>query len=319
MKTGSPATTAMIFPGIGPSSFKEVAKFLLLNPAARPLVAEADETLGYSLVDRYREAESAGQGEYTEYSRMAFLVTCLALAAWASENYGLEPEYCAGPSFGGTPAAVFSGALDFGKAVWLTAEWGRHVDAYFARENGDIVTQSFARTPPDRLREVLAELDERGEWYDMAAYVDEDFSMLSVRESSVEWLQQRLRAAGGLPLYVMRPPMHSRAFAPLRDTLQSQVFARVHFRDCEIPVVSDHDGTVLRSADEIRTLILDASVRPVRWPDALATLKERGVRRVCVAGQDALWGRVAAVTRNFEVLAAKPETALRPRRRGAAA
>ncbi|MGW5445357.1 ACP S-malonyltransferase [Streptomyces asiaticus] len=294
-----------------------MAKFMLLNPEARSLVARADDVLGYSLVDRFSEAE--GAGEYSEHARVSFLVNCLALASWATRTHKLEPEVCAGPSFGGTPSAVFSGALDFSDAVWVTAEWGRHVEEYFAREHSDVVTQSFARTPPDRLREVLAELDEQDEWYDMAAYVDDDFSMVSVRESALERFQQRLRSVGGLPLYVMRPPMHSPAFAALRDTLEREVVGKIDFRDPELPVVSDHDGTVLRTAAGIRTLILDAVVRPVRWPDTLATLRERGVGRLCVAGQDALWGRVPVATRSFDVLPIKPETALRTPRRATAA
>jgi [acyl-carrier-protein] S-malonyltransferase len=309
----------MIFPGISPSGFKDVAKFMLINPVARRLVAEADETLGYSLIDRYRESEAAGGGEYTEYARIAFLVNCLALAVWATEVHDLRPEFCAGPSFGGTPAAVHSGALDFADAVRLTAEWGRCVEEYFAHEYSDVVTLSFARTPGERLRQVLAELDERAEWYDMACYVDDDFHMLSVREAGLERLQTRLRAVGGMPLYVMRPPMHSGAFAPLRQRIEAEVFGRISFRDPAVPVVSDHDGTLLRTAAEIRTLVLDAVVRPVRWPLVMSTLAELGVGRLCVSGKDALWGRVACVTQNFEVLSVSPATALRPRRRSAAA
>ena len=46
--------TALVFPGMGPSPFAEVGKFMLANPLARELFAEADEVLGYSLVDRFR-------------------------------------------------------------------------------------------------------------------------------------------------------------------------------------------------------------------------------------------------------------------------
>lgn len=315
MDTDPRTGTAAIFPGIGPSTFKDVAKFMVINPAARSLVEQADEVLGYSLVDSYREAE----GEYSDVARVAFLINCLALAAWSEEEYGIQPEFCAGPSFGGTPAAVYSGALSLSDAVWLTAEWGRCLREYFAREYQDVVTQSVARTSEEKIQEVLAELDERGEWGDIACYVDDDFYMVSVRESSLEWLQQRLRAVGSMPLYVMRPPMHFSGFAPLRERIQSELISGLSFADPMVPIVSDHDGMLLKSGGEVRTLLLDAIVRPVRWPEAIATLKRLGVGRVCVAGQDALWGRVACVTRNFEVISVKPATALRPRRRSAVA
>uniref|UniRef100_X5IYZ3 [acyl-carrier-protein] S-malonyltransferase n=1 Tax=Streptomyces sp. MJ635-86F5 TaxID=1321967 RepID=X5IYZ3_9ACTN len=307
--------TAVLFPGIGPSSFPDAAKFLLIDAPARELLAHADDVLGYSLLDAYRTSEE----EYGDAARVAFLVTCLALAGWAEKEYGIRPEICAGASFGGTPAAVRAGALSFPDAVRLTAQWGRCIREYFEREHRDVVTQSVARTSPEKIRAVLAELAEKGEWAEVACRVDDDFFMVSVRERNVEGLQHRLRAEGSLPLYVMRPPMHSPAFAPLRERVESDVFGGVAFTDPAIPVVSDHDGTVLTTGDGIRTLLLDATVRQVHWPEVVATLRRLGVGKAVVAGQDALWGRVGCVTGNFEVVPVKPTTALRPRRRAAVA
>ncbi len=197
----------------------------------------------------------------------------------------------------------------------MTAEWGRRADAYFAREHRDVVTQSFARVPLDRLAEIRGELDARGEWNEVACHVDHDFHMLSVHERVLDWLQARLRAAGGLPLYTMRPPMHSPVFAALRDEIEAEVVGGIPFSDPVIPVVSDYDGALVRTAAGVRTMLLDAVTRPVRWPSVADTLKGLGVERVLVAGQDGLWGRVEVMTGAFEVVAVRPETAMRPRRR----
>lgn len=312
--------SAIVFPGIGPTRFADSGRFLAVHPVARRLVAEADRALGYSLIDRYREAESRGdQGAFPEPARIAFLVSCLALAEWTVAEHEVAPVACAGASFGGTAAAVFAGALPFAEAVAMTVAWGRLVDAYFAREHGDLVAQSFARVPADRLAEIRAELDERGEWNEVACHVDRDFHMLSVREEMVDWLQRRLKAVGGLPLYVMRPPMHSALFGALREEIEAEVAATVPFRDPEIPVVSDHDGSLVRTGAGVRTLLLDAVTRTVRWPSVVDTLRGLGVERVHVTGQDGLWGRVDVMTEAFEVVAVRPETAMRPRRRSAIA
>ncbi|MFE9680734.1 ACP S-malonyltransferase [Streptomyces sp. NPDC006285] len=283
---------------------------------ARRFVAEADRALGYSLVDRYREAETRGdQGAYPEPTRLAFLVSCLALAECAVAEQDEAPLACAGASFGGIPAAVQSGSLPFAEAVTLTVDWGRRVDAYFARRHRDIVTQSFARVPVDRLGEIRAELDARGEWNEVACHVDHDFHMLSVREETVEWLEKRLRAAGGLPLYVMRPPMHSALFQDLREEIETEIVAKAPFSDPGTVIVSDHDGSLVRTADGVRSLLLNAVTRTVRWPLVTETLKGLGVEKVHVAGHDALWGRVEVMTDAFKVVAVRPDTAMRPRRR----
>ncbi|MFD6040225.1 ACP S-malonyltransferase [Streptomyces koyangensis] len=283
---------------------------------ARRLVADADRVLGYSLLDRYREAEARGdQGAFPEPARISFLVGCLALAKWTVAEHGVRPAVCAGASFGGTAAAVQAGALGFADAVRMTAEWGRRADAYFAREHRDVVTQSFARVPAGQLAEIRAELDARGEWNEVACQVDHDFHLLSVREGVLDWLQGRLRATGGLPLYVMRPPMHSPAFRAFREEMAAEVAAGVAFSDPLVPLVSDHDGSLVETAAGVEALLLDAATRPVRWPAVVDTLRALDVRRVHVTGQDALWGRVEIMTGAFDIVAVKPETALRPRRR----
>ncbi|MFJ7235219.1 ACP S-malonyltransferase [Streptomyces tendae] len=305
---------AVVFPGMGPTRFDDVARFMTINAQARQLVAAADERLGYSLVDRYRDAE----GDYSEYAQVAFLVNSVALARWAEEALGCAPTVCVGPSFGNKAAAIHSGALDFADGVTMTARFARVLDDYFATEHPEVVTLSFARTPSETLRKILDELDAEGEWYDVTCQVDDDFAMVALSHSRLEWLRQRLRGVGGLPLYVMRPPMHSPAFAGLRRRIEDEALAGLYFADPRLPVVSDHDGKLLTTGAEVRELVLDGCVRAVRWPDALTALRNLGVGRLFVAGQDALFGRVSVATRNFEVTAVDPRLALRPRRRGGA-
>ncbi|MFC8069829.1 ACP S-malonyltransferase [Streptomyces sp. NPDC057293] len=296
---------------MGPSHFRDVARFMLVNRYARELLEIADDALGYSLYDRFRDA----RGDYTEYAQAAFLVNCLALARWAEAEHGFTPDLVAGASFGGKGAAIHSGALDPADGIRFTAELARLEHEYFASEHRDVVTQSFARTPDTILKTVLGELDEQGEWYEISCYVDDDFSMLSLGRGKVEWLQQRLRALGGLPLYVMDPPMHAAAFAPLRDRVERELMNGLSLRDPDVPVVADQDGSVRTTAAGVRDILLDGIVRPVRWPTVVDTLADQGIGTLYMAGPDALFGRVACTTQAFRVVPADPRAALRPRRR----
>ncbi|MBB2913059.1 [acyl-carrier-protein] S-malonyltransferase [Streptosporangium becharense] len=308
METGANARTAIVFPGMGPTRFADVAAFMLGNPSARRLVARADRALGYSLTDHFRDSGT----DYTEAAQVAFMVNCLALADWAGEALGIEPQVCAGPSFGGKAAAAYSGALPFEDAVRMTAALARCTEDYFSREHTDIVTHSFVRVPEPRLRELLAELEGQEEWYDLSCRVDHDFHMVSLREGKVDWLQARVRSAGGLSLYTMRPPMHSAAFEPLRRRAAEEVLDGLEFADPRLPVVDDHDGTVLTTGEGVRTMLLDGFVRALRWPVVVETLLRLDVARVCVAGQDSLFGRVPVTTKNFTVVPVNPRVAMAP-------
>lgn len=303
--------TAIAFPGMGPLAFADVAKFLVLNPVARRLLTEADEVLGHALLDRFAETE----GEYSEHAQVAFLVTCVALAEWARTTQDVEPDLCAGASFGGKAAAVHSGALGFADAVTLTARLARHEHDYFARAHGDLVTLSFTRLSARDLAVLLAEMDEQGRWHDISCYVDDTFHMVSVAEGDADWFAERLRAAGGMLLYSMRPAMHTPVLAELRAEVEAEVFAGLRFADPAIPVVADQDGSVVTDAAGVRRMLLDGYTHPVRWPAIVDTLVSRGVGTLHVCGPDALFGRVRVTTANFTVVPVNPATAMRPRRR----
>ncbi|WP_238412056.1 ACP S-malonyltransferase [Saccharothrix deserti] len=288
---------------MGPVRFQDVARLMVVNPFARELTGRADEVLGYSLFDRYEVEE----GDYSEAAQVAFLVTCLALAQWS----GQEAELCAGASFGGKAAAVYSGALGFEDAVRVTVGMARCEREYFALHHSDVVTESFARTPRERLDEILTELD----WYEVSCEVDEDLYMVTLREDRLEWLQRRIRSVGGMPLYTMRPPLHASVFGPLRDVVEREVLAGIPFVDPVIPVVADQDGAVLRTGEDVRTRLLDGYVRAVRWPAVVDSLRDNGIEHLHVAGPDRLFGRVRRVRESFSsVTLVDPRTALRPRR-----
>lgn len=305
-------SVAIAFPGMGPLAVGDVARFLLLNPVARRRLAAAEEVLGYPLLDRFAEAG----GDYSEHAQVAFLVSCVALADLAVA--GTDPVACAGASFGGKAAAVHSGALDFADAVALTTRLARHEDDYFARANGDLVTVSCTRLPAGELAGLLAEMTEQRRWHDISCYIDDDFHMVSMREDDAEWFGDRVRAAGGLLLYSMRPAMHTPVLADLRAEVAAEVFAGVRFTDPVVPVVADQDGAVVTDAAGVRRMLLDGYTHPVRWPALLVSLAGLGVDTLHVCGPDALFGRVRRTTATFTVVAVNPAMAMRPRRRAPA-
>lgn len=306
MRTDVRAKTAIVFPGMGPTKFGEVEEFMLGDPVAVELTAIADQVLGYDLVERLRGSED----DYSEAAQVAFMLNCVALARWAQRELGMAPEVCTGPSFGGKAAATFSGSLSFADAVRMTAGLARCTEDYFRTAHADIVTCSFARTPEPELRKLLDALTERGSWHDLACRLDHDFHMLSLPEGEVEWLFGRVRAAGGMPLYTMRPPMHSAAFAPLRERAEHEVIAGLTFADPVLPLVNDHDGSVVTDGGGVRRMVLDGFVRALSWPDVIDTMRRIGVAEVVVCGQDSLFGRVPLTRKNFGITAVTPRLAL---------
>jgi [acyl-carrier-protein] S-malonyltransferase len=295
---------------MGPESgYRDLGKFIVTDPRARRLRRAADEILGYPLLDLYRGADA----DYSEYAQVAFLIACLALIEQASDTFDTEPVACTGPSFGGKAAVAYSGALPFAETVLLTARLSRCEEEYFRTEHRDVVTQSIARTPGPVLQEILEAMTGRHEWHDISCHIDEDFFMVSMRACSLDRFLREVRAAGGFPLYAMWPPMHSSAFGALRRKAEDEVIGDLHFDDPCLPIIADHDGSVVGTADGVRAMLLDGFVRPVRWPQAVLTMKEFGIKKVYIPGTDRLFGRVRCTTQNFTVTTISPQGSLRPK------
>jgi [acyl-carrier-protein] S-malonyltransferase len=299
-------STGIVFPGMGPSGYTELGQFVAANPYARPLRRTADQVLGYPLMDRYR---AAGM-DYSEYSQVAFLISCLAYIDQVSDKFDTPPVACTGPSFGEKAAIAYSGALSLAETILLTARLARCEEEYFKVAHQDVVTQSVARTPRPVLDEILDAMAQRHEWFDISCHIDEDFYMVSMRASSLDRFMKEVRAAGGLPLYAMRPPMHSAAFDALRGKAEDEVLKDLPLSDPRIPIIADQDGSVVTTADGVRAMLLDSFVRPVRWPEVVKTMRGLGITKLYVSGPDSLFGRVRCTTQNFDVVAIKPKAKL---------
>ena len=295
--------TAFVFPGMGPTRFAELGRFLVADRAARRMLGEATDVLGYPVAERFADATD----DYDEAAQVAFLISCLALA----ERSGERADLCTGPSFGQKTVLAWTGVLSFADTVLLTAELARALETYFATEHRDVVTQTVVRMPPDRLDPLLGELTGRGEWHEFACHLDVGFAMINLREHVLEEFVTRVRAAGGLPLSATRPPLHSSLFTGLRDRVAAEILPRYRFADPAVPVVSDQTGEQLTTGDQVRAMLLDGFVRPVRWPDAVRALATAGVTRLVVAGQDAMFSRVECV-RALRPHPLNPRSALQP-------
>ncbi|MET3805469.1 [acyl-carrier-protein] S-malonyltransferase [Nakamurella sp. UYEF19] len=300
--------SAMVFPGMGPTDYGELAKFVMINPSARALFAEADAAAGFRILPAFRDAE----GDYSLPAQLAFLVGSLALAQWADRQDPSPRLLAAGPSFGAKPLCAYVGSLSVADTVAMTVGLAELGERYFAEHHQGLVTASFARVSKASLQPLLDRLTADGHWHEMACYVDEEFLMLTLAEDNLAAFQADIRSLGGFPLYAMRPPMHASIFGDLRQAALDDVLAPLTFTDPTIPVVHDSTGEILRTGEQIRDLVLSTYTSPVRWPRVVETLQQHDITDVVVAGSDALFSRVPCTVRNFTVLAASPRRALRP-------
>ncbi|MEU4222408.1 ACP S-malonyltransferase [Actinoplanes sp. NPDC026623] len=288
---------------MGPSSFTDVGRYMVLDRYARARLAEAADVLGYDLLDRFYDSTD----EYSTYHQLAFVVNSTALADRAEGELGERPDICAGPSFGQKAAAAYAGALSFADVLRLTAEWAELEQDYFRTAHRDVVTQTVTRVPEEPFAEFLAGLTDRGEYHDLSGRLDDGFLMVSVRESVLDELKAAVAAMGGYSMHAMRPPVHAAAFGALRLRAELEVLDHYEVGAPGVTLVDDSDGSIVRTAEDMRAMLLSTFDRPIDWPAVTGTLRGLGVDRLLITGPDNLFGRIGRTRKNFDVVALDPK------------
>ncbi|GAA5612534.1 hypothetical protein Spla01_03698 [Streptomyces platensis] len=306
--SGTAPRTAVLFPGMGRFDFASAGRFLVLDRYARTRLTVADEVLGFSVLERFHDAGA----DYSEYAQLAFLIASLAAADRAEDRFGMRPDVCAGASFGQKAAAAYAGSLDFPDVVRMTAELARCEKEYFTTEHSDVVTHAVYRVPDEEFHALLDEMRARGDWFEISGELDRGFYMVSLPESRLEEFIRAVRALGGYSMYTMRPPVHARAFGALRRKAEAEVFTKYRIKAPRLPVISDADGTVVDSAEAMRTMLLDTFDRAIHWPAMVTSMVGLGVETLHVTGADDMFHRLNCTVRAFDVRTINPKNALRP-------
>jgi [acyl-carrier-protein] S-malonyltransferase len=105
--------------------------------------------------------------------------------------------------------------------------------------------------------------------------------------------------------------MHSSVFGPLRRKFEDEVLGDLPLSDPCLPIVTDQDGSVVVTAEGVRAMLLDGFVRPVRWPEAVQSMKDLGITKIYISGPDSLFGRVPCTTNNFDVISINSKMLIR--------
>ncbi|MEV6710434.1 acyltransferase domain-containing protein [Lentzea sp. NPDC051208] len=302
--------TAVVFPGMGPSKFGDVGRFMTVSPFARRRLAEADAALGYSLLDELR----SGPDEYSAAQQIAFLVNSVAMADWMEKSLGFRPDMCVGSSFGERAAVAYSGAMPFAEVVRLTAELARCELDYFREEHRDLVSQLVVRTPQERLDDILTTMSQDDEWHEISGYFDDTVHLVTMHEKHLEAFKRKISDCGGYSLTTMRPAAHARVLAPLRARMREEVFGKFSFAATTTPIISDQDGSLISGGAEVGAMLEASTVNPVHWGHIHDRMVSEGLTRICVAGPDFLIHRLGILRKNFDVVTAGPKDALKSRR-----
>nr|WP_044183693.1 ACP S-malonyltransferase [Pirellula staleyi] len=268
---------AFLFPGQGAQTVGMGRLLVDASAAARDLYARAASVLGYDLLALCLEGP-AEKLDSTVYSQPALFVTSLAAVEVLRERSPDVVSGCAaaaGLSLGEYTALVFAGAMSFDDGLKLVQLRGSAMQAAAdAVSSGMVSILGMDREKIDKLCE---DARAEGEVLQVANLLCPGNIVVSGHKSACARVAEMATAAGAMktiPLSVagaFHTPLMQPAVAQLREALAS-----VAITSPRIPVVSNVDAGVHSDPNELRDLLVQQVVSPVRWEDSQRWLLAEG-------------------------------------------
>lgn len=267
--------TALLFPGQGAQHIGMGKRLIEDYPKARELFDKANEILGYDLAKMcfFGPAEEL---DSTIYSQPALFVCSLAALEKLradSPDVVLGCEMSAGLSLGEYTALVFSGAMSFEDGLKVVQRRGQAMQAAADATPSGMV--SILLMDRDQVQGVCDEASAHGS-IQIANYLCPGNIVVSGENAACERAAELADANGGraVPLAVAGA-FHTPIMKPADDQL-AEALAGVQLKSPEIPVVSNVDANVHSDPEEIRGLLVQQVLQPVRWEDSIRKMIDDG-------------------------------------------
>ena len=266
---------AWLFPGQGSQAVGMGVALAAAEPAARAVLTEADEALGFSLSQLMAEGPEETL-KLTEHTQPAILThSLMVVRAWGERLPA--PDFAAGHSLGEYSALVALGALDFAGAVRTVRERGRAMQqavpvgvgamaALLNMSQADVEASCAEAAATTGQVVVPANFNGPGQIV-IAGHA-------GAVEAAMEAAKVRgCRKAVKLPVSA---PFHSPLMGPAQAHMEPFLQA-LHFAAPRCPLVNNVDALAVSEPEALRDGLRRQIPGAVRWQATLDLLLDQGV------------------------------------------
>ena len=266
---------AWLFPGQGSQAVGMGVALAGSEPAARALLQEADEALGFPLSKLMAEGPEETL-KLTEHAQPAILThSLMVVRAWAHRLP--RPDFAAGHSLGEYSALVALGSLGFQDAARTVRQRGRAM-----QEAVPVGVGAMAALLGMSLADVEASCAEAaastGKIVVPANFNGPGQIVIAGHAEAVEAAMEAAKARGGRKMMKLpvSAPFHSPLMEPARTRMEPMLRDLV-FQTPLCPLVNNVDAQVVSDPERLRDGLIRQIPGAVRWEATMDLLLEQGV------------------------------------------
>ena len=274
---------AFLFPGQGAQSVGMCQSIHGKYACAKALFDRASEILGYDLAKLCFEGPKE-QLDSTVYSQPALFVSSLAALEMLQEmnpDLVASATHTAGLSLGEYTALVFADAMSFEDGLQVVQQRGQAMQDSSDRSPSGMA--SLLMLDRDKVQAICDAASAVGQVL-IANYLCPGNLVISGEKPAVAKAVELAEAAGGKTVTLaVAGAFHTSIMQPADQKL-ADALASVAIRKPRIPIVSNVDAAVHWEPEEIRQLLVQQVVNPVRWEDSIRWLLTQEVTEFTEVG-----------------------------------
>ena len=249
--------------------------------AAKEVFAEADDALGFSLSELCFAGPEADL-KLTENTQPAILTASIAALRVLEEETPMRPAFVAGHSLGEYSALVAVSALEFRDALKVVRERGRLMQqAVPAGEGAMAVVLGLEM---DAVR-ALCDDAAQNEVVSPANFNGSGQVVIAGAKAAVARAMALAKERGAkrvLDLPVSAP-FHCQLMRPAAEGLK-RVLNDITVLPFHVGVVTNVEADINLDAGRVKSLLIEQTVRPVRWEESVKKLGALGCERAVEIG-----------------------------------
>ena len=212
---------------------------------------------------------------------------------------GINPDFVAGHSVGEYAAIGSAGFLSMEDTVKLTSLRGRAMSKVSGEVSGTMA--AIIGLDSDKIVETLKEIDGVVE---AVNFNEPKQTVIAGEKEAIGKACIALKEAGARRAMelAVSGPFHSSLMQPAGQILK-EALEEFKFKNSEIPLIANTTAKEITTVEELKEELYRQSFGPVKWVDAITTLKDNGVTTIYEIGPgNVLNGLIKKIDKEIEVI-----------------
>ena len=272
---------AFLFPGQGAQTVGMGKDIYEKYEEAKKIYEKASEISGIDVKKICFEGPEEELNK-TENTQIAILTTSLAILE-ILKNKGIEADIATGLSLGEYGALVYSGIITFEDGIKLIQKRGFYMGNLIPKE--EYLMAAVIGLEVNKIEEVCSQIREKGKFVVPANYNCSVQTAISGTKEAVEEAMQKLKDEGAKRVIPLKTsgPFHTSKLQEAKNAYEKEL-EKIQFNKEKCKVIKNIDGTYYNENDNIKEILANHIISPVRFDKAIKLMQEENVEEYIEIG-----------------------------------